>query len=282
MENLFQKLKANREYFSSTEKKICDLILENPGAFIGFSMSELAEKAGVSQGSINNFAKKTVNSGFSDLKLQIAQQLTEFEPKPFSLIERGDGVKDVFQKSIHEIVSALTNTAELNGEGTLQRVVDKILKANRIELYGFFQSGTVATDFCNQLMQLGLSASYVSDALTCPLSASLLREKDLVIAISISGKTKDVLDAVKIAKMNKVPVIGITRNPYSPLAKLSDELLLITSSGSAISSKNQEARLSALFLIDALCAYMRSTLGSSGEERYFKMTEILNMHSVTD
>ncbi|MBE7043098.1 MAG: MurR/RpiR family transcriptional regulator [Ruminococcaceae bacterium] len=279
---MFQKLKANLAFYSSVEKRIADLILADPKTFISYSMAELSDVAGVSQGSINNFAKKMVNSGFTDLKLQIAQQMTEFSPKPFSLIERGDGIKDVLQKSIHEVTTAFSNTAELNGEGTLQRVVDIILNARNIDLYGIMQSGIIATDFYSQLMQLGLSAKYVNDVLMCPVSASMLNEQDLVIAISTSGKTKDVLDGVKIAKKNGVTVIGMTRNPNSPLAKLSDEVLLITSSGSSISTNTPEIRLSALFLIDSLCAYLRSKLGDRGEERYFKMSEILNTHSVND
>ena len=69
---IYNKIQAELEFLSKTERKIAEYILKNPESFIGFSAIELSQKAEVSQGSINNFSKKYVNGGFSELKKHLA------------------------------------------------------------------------------------------------------------------------------------------------------------------------------------------------------------------
>ena len=280
--NLICELMVNRDYFSTVERKIADVILKDPKKFITYSISELAEVAGVSQGSINNFSQKLIGAGFAALKLQLAGQLPHYLEKQFNLAEAGDGVRDILKKNQSEMASAFQNTINLNDEETLKRVVDLILRAKRIEIYGIYRSSIVAMDLYYQLLQLGLSASFVSDVLMCQVSAARLEEEDLVIAISSSGRTKDILDTVKVAKSNHVPVICITSDREAPLVKLSDEALFSVSSGNSISNRMDEIRLSQMFLTDSLSSYIRYKIDETGEKRYFKVAEMISAHSVYD
>ncbi|MBQ8814340.1 MAG: MurR/RpiR family transcriptional regulator [Lachnospiraceae bacterium] len=280
--NLLSELQFNREYYSNVEKKIASVIQDDPKRLITYSIAELSEVAGVSQGSINNFSRKLVGTGFAGLKLQLAQQLPKYSEKQFNLAEPGDEIRDILAKNRSEMATAFQNTIELNGEETLKRVVDLILRAKKIEIYGIYRSSIVAMDFYYQLLQLGLSAAFVSDVLMCSISAALLDQDDLVIAISSSGRTKDILDTVKVAKSNHVPVVCITSDPESPLVKLSDEALICVSSGNSISNRSDEVRLAQMFMADSLSSYIRYKIDETGEKRYFKMAEMLSAHSVYD
>ena len=86
----------------------------------------------------------------------------------------------------------------------------------------------------------------------------------------------------KIAKSNGVPILTITSNKNSPLAKLSDAVLYTASSGTAISDSMYETQLSQTIIIDALCSYIRHHLDRDGDKKYFKLTDILNSHNVND
>ena len=157
-----------------------------------------------------------------------------------------------------------------------------ILSAKKVEIYGVFRSAVVATDFYYQLLPLGIPASFVSDVLTCAVSASMLGDDSLVIAVSSSGQTQDVIDAVRLAKANGVPVVAITSNRGSPLAGISDKVLIAAPSGNSLSASPAEIRMSQLALTDAICSYIRSKLDSDGNKTYFKMNEILSSHNVRD
>ena len=276
---LLQTLHSNMEFFSGVEKKIAAVILKDPKAFIALSLTDLSERAEVSQGSIVNFARKFSGGGFPALKLQIASELSDYEPLPFNAVTKEDRPQAVFEKVTDGIEAALKNTAALNDEETFERVVAKILRAKKVEIYGIFRSAVVATDFYYQLIQLGIPATFVSDVLTCAISASMLDQDSLVIAVSSSGRTKDIIDVVQTAKANGVPVVCLTSNPVSPLATLSDDVL-IACGGSSVSEAQSEIRFSQMYLTDAICSCLRSKIDEDGEKRYFELRNIITSHSV--
>lgn len=281
--NIFSKLSTSLEYLSSeVEKKIANEILSNPNQFITYSMSQLSDKIGVSQGSINNFAQKICGDGFAALKLLLASQLSTHKPLNFSGVNDSDNAKDVLNKSINQTALAFHNTLELNSTTNLEKAADLILNANKIELYGIFISAMVANSFYFKLFQLGLRASFVSDVLLCPVSASMLDKNDVVIAVSSSGATKDIIDPVKIAKENGTKIICLTSNPASPLSKLSDITLVAASSGTSVESRSSEIEHSQIILADAICSYIRNKVDKDGVNRYYKLNKIINSHSIND
>ena len=271
---IIREIKSNLEYMSGVERKIADIILSDAKKFTALSLQELSIIAGVSQGSIINFANKFAGGGFPALKIAIARCVA-------TETEEAEGEKRPLKSFTDGACAALKNTASINNESVLISVAEKILKAKKVEIYGVYRSAVVATDFYYQLLQMGIPANFVSDVLTCAVSASLLDKDSLVIAISSSGQTKDVIDAVKLAKGNSVPVVCITGNKNSPLAKLSDDVLVAAPSGSAVYDSNTEIRLSQLLLTDTVCEYIVKR-SKERRENFELMYKILNSHSVED
>ena len=280
-QTILRRLRADIGSMTAAERKIAELILRDPHRIMTLSLTEFAEEAEVSQGSIINFSKKYAEGGFPTLKLHLAASPTENSPK-FTAVTDSDTPHDILKSSMRDAEQALGNTVAVNSNETLQRVIDRILQAKKVEIYGVYRSAVVATDFYYQLLQIGIPATFVGDVLTCAVSASMLESSSLVVAVSTSGQTRDVVDAVKLAKANEVPVVAITANRGSPLAQLADEILIAAPSGNTLSADATEIRLSQLLLTDAICAALRYRLDADGKKRYFKMTEILNSHNVKD
>lgn len=277
---ILEEIKSRLEFMSDVEKAVARVIVGDPRRFVGRSLGEVAAEAGVSQGSVVNFAKKYAQCGFSALKIQVASSLSA--SVPFSVAHANDNAADVLGKTVANVEAALHNTVALNQEKTLRSVAERILRAKKVEIYGIYRSGVVANDFYYQLLQLGIPAAYVSDVLTCSVSASLLKKGSLVIAVSSSGQTEDIIDAVKLAKENGVPIVSVTAHRASALAKLSDEVLIAAPSGNAVASVATEIRHSQLALTDALCSYIAGKLGKEGEEKYFRASSILHTHNVKE
>ena len=271
---LLGELKSNLAFMSGVEKKIACIILEDPKKFTSYSLMELSELSGVSQGSIINFANKFVGGGYPELKLNVAACVPSGE-KEFSDIEDG------FKRRVLSVGAALQNTLNVNVQGDVYKVAEKILAAKKVEIYGVYRSAVVATDFYYHLLELGIPANFVSDVLTCAVSASLLSKDSLVVAVSSSGRTKDVIDAVRLAKANGVEVVCITANKNSPLAKLSDYIITVCSSGNETGFA-EEVRLSQLVVTDVICEYIRNKLSALGKTDNETMTKILNLHNVND
>ncbi|MBQ9938800.1 MAG: MurR/RpiR family transcriptional regulator [Oscillospiraceae bacterium] len=279
---IISEIKANLEYLSGVERKIAEQIIADPKKFTTYSMAELSEEAGVSQGSIINFANKFSGGGFSNLKLKIAEGLSELTVPAFSDVESSDSVMTVLRKVTASTEEALDSVAKLNGEDGLKSAAEMILKAKKVEIYGVYRSAVVATDFYYQLLQLGIPVSSESDVLSCTLSAAMLDSGSVVVAVSSSGKTKDIIDAVKMAKSRGVKIVGITANRNSPLANMSDIVLTAPASGNSITRWSGEVRFSQMLITDTICDYLRSRIDESGEKNYFMVSDILSSHSIED
>ena len=277
---VFSTLRASYSYMTKTERRIADVILSQPQEFIGLSMAAVSRLAQVSQGSINNFAEKFFSVGFSALKLQVAGCLAQHTPTPPPQIPTQD-VKASMQRVMTLADSSFAATIQLNSEQTLSRVVQRIIKARKIDIYGVYYSGITARDLCFQLIRLGIPANYVEDTFMCAVSASTMDENSLVIAISSSGRTAEIVDAVQIARENHVPIVSLTTNPFSPLAKISDEVLLSAALDTDAKDKDGRIRMAQLFVTDSLTSYLHSVLQDDPVNRD-RLRKFNLSHSIMD
>lgn len=282
MNMIYRQIEAEWEFLSKTERKIAKVILKDPEKFINYSAIEVSEIADVSQGSLNNFSKKFVESGFAELKKQLAKDLNEYLNDTLINATEKDSVKNVMGDIKVQLEKAFLMTEEMNDEIVLSKVAEMLIKAKKIEIYGIYQSGIVAQSFYYQLLQMGFPAAYVNDALVCAVSASMLDSESLVIAISSSGKTKDIYEAIKIAKENNVPCVCITRNKKGPIASLCDEVLVIAIGEEKIERSIGMVRQCEYFLIDALCFYISRHIENEDKERALQLSDYLNAHEIEE
>ena len=278
---LLYKIEGQMGQYSKTDRKIAEVILVDPRAAVEYTMEQLAQKAGVSQGSIHNFSTRLCGGGFAKLKILLAQEVGEYQPAETDLVGAQDSVADVLDKVIEEMIGAYRQTAAMNAPETMSRVAQMLLKAKRIEIYGIYTSGIVAEEFYHRLLVLGLPAVYVTDGLMCPVSATMLDKECLAIAVSTSGQTKDICDALQMAKENGAPRVCITANPRGPVAALCDEVLQVPANPSVTKNRPDVARPSAVLLAETLCAYIRQQENGQ-RKQYDRLSGILNSHSIKE
>lgn len=271
MNNRFlREIKSAYKYMSAVESKIADALLEDPEGISNISLWEFAAKASVSQGSIINFANKFCDGGFSRLK----QLMRQGEP------DGNDAHGQSLISVVKEMTEALLNTTAVNSEDKVFEAAEKLNIARKVEICGLYRSAAIATDFYFRLLELGVGASFVSDVLTCAVSASLLGEGDVLFAISTSGETKDIIDAVRLAKENGTYIISITANRNSPLAMISDLVFTAACSDSAPIGDSTQIRVAQLAITDAICSYLENMDDRAGRKPRIK--ELLKLHSVRE
>ncbi|GAL24562.1 transcriptional regulator RpiR family [Vibrio variabilis] len=77
---------------------------------------------------------------------------------------------------------------------------DAIINARNIELYAAGGSNIICEDFQHKLLRFGVRANVPRDRHLMLMSASVLNEQDVVLVVSHSGQTVDLMDAVRMAK----------------------------------------------------------------------------------
>ena len=159
---------------------------------------------------------------------------------------------EVFKDILAEIETVLGAVEEQQ----LEAVMERMQKNRRVFVDGEGRSGFSAKGFAMRLMHLGYTVFFVGETIT-----PALREGDLFIAVSGSGKSANVLNDAKKAKTAGAELIAVISKPDSPLAREADCVLVIpgTVKGDAGSQRGSIQLLSSLFdqslhiTLDALC-----------------------------
>ena len=219
---LFPVLRSAYGGLTKSERRIADYIVDHTDEVMEQTVSYLAVHAQSSEITISRFCKKLGCSGLKELKLMLAAELSAAPQKACHDIQTGDSGRDVAAKVFANIAEGLQDTLSLLDYGALDAAARLLLKARRIYVFGFGNSATVCMDMATRFLRLGLAIREYADSHMQVTAAALMTADDVVIAVSHSGASKELLQSVQAARENGAKVIVITSHGQSPLAALAD------------------------------------------------------------
>ncbi|MBM4019623.1 MAG: 6-phospho-3-hexuloisomerase [Planctomycetes bacterium] len=173
------------------------------------------------------------------------------------------------KRTIHEILDEMSRTlAPIPPEG-LQRLVEAVLKADRIYVAGGGRSGLMARAFAMRLMHLGLVTYVVGDTTT-----PSIRGGDLLVSCSASGETQVTVLVSQVAQTAGAKVVAITATPDSPMARLANETIVIAAptkrtppgAGASVQYGGSLFEQALLVLLDAVSSEIGRRLGTAAQE----------------
>lgn len=134
--------------------------------------------------------------------------------------------KSACKCTIEKEINSLKQLEVLLGDSVLSNVLDLLQNApGRIIFTGMGKSGIIARKVVASLSSTGSPALFVHPAEASHGDLGMISEGDVVIAISNSGESKELADILNYCKRFAIPLVGITKNPSSTLAKYADYLL---------------------------------------------------------
>jgi RpiR family transcriptional regulator, carbohydrate utilization regulator len=217
---LLSQVKAMREQLRPSERKLADYIVDAPREVLDLSMTEVAQRAGVSQPTIARFCHALGFSGFREFKIRLAQAVAaDLPPAVYRDVRPDEPVSGVAAKVLDRTIGALLQVRNNLSTDALAEAIVLLAQAKRIEFYGAGGSGIAAQDMQHKFFRLGMPSVAYADPHTFLMSATLLGAGDVVVAISNTGRTRDVVDAARTALEHGAKVIAITHGT-SPLARL--------------------------------------------------------------
>lgn len=244
MKNFLSKIEDSKIKLTKTEKLlVANLKSVREVDLIYMSITELSNKINIAEATILRFCKKMGYGGFQDFKLSLSQHIGS----------RTTPVLDTLGDKLFERTkTALSQTASLINYNTLDCVSDLIINAHRVCVFGVGNSA-VSPLFANQrLIRLGINISFSSDPHVQSIVVSNLTPKDVVVLISVSGSTKDIIDVAEIAKERKTPVVVITNYPNSPICKYATHVLASSGREAAYEGGTYCSIVSQMFIIDVI------------------------------
>ena len=181
-----------------------------------------------------------------------------------------DVIAKVFDRSIATLI-AMRNQVDPK---LFERAADAITRARRVEFYGVGNSGVVAMDAQHKFFLLGMHTVAYNDPHWQVQSAVLLTPEDVVVAISRTGRTRDMIQTCDLAQRAGATVIAITERA-SQLAKIADISLAVDVDEDPDVYSPMVGRLAQLALIDALAVAVALKRGPELQATLRKAKETL-------
>jgi len=242
--------------FTPAQRRLAEFLLENLAVASDYTITDLAEVAGVSIGTISQLCRRLGLKGYQDLRLALARDAVVLDAsvtgQRLDLSEGPPAVLEAIARVFGSSQEALTETASRLEPNVLERAVGLIAEARRIECIGVATAGFVAAEAALKLRKLGLDAISLPDTHQQAMSAALLDGRDVLLAISHSGRTIDTLRAAQLARARGAQVVVISGQSRSPLADAADILLVTVSSDTGFQVEPMASTVAAIAVIQVL------------------------------
>lgn len=167
-----------------------------------------------------------------------------------------DSHLNVFAEVYNYYKTVIDQTNQLLSSEQMVEVANMIHQAERIYIYGVGSSGLTATEFQLRLSRMGFYTQGITDSHLMLINSSILTKNDLVIAISISGLTSNIVNAVEVAKSNQCKVICFTSFPESILAKYSDYCISVSNALFVGRERFINSQFSVMYAVDLLSSIL--------------------------
>ena len=138
-------------------------------------------------------------------------------------------MKDHIRKYIEEEIKAIKN---IPVDGKIEEVVNIIyqkvhLDHGKVIISGMGKAGQIGMNIATTLSSTGTPAAFIHPSEAQHGDLGLIQRNDVLILISNSGKTREIIEFQELANQlyNNLTVIALTGDLNSPLAKVSDECL---------------------------------------------------------
>jgi RpiR family carbohydrate utilization transcriptional regulator len=234
------------------ERRVADVVRADVVFSVDASNAEIARRAEVSEPTVTRFCRAIGCDGVRDFKLKLAQSVVvgrlylnlEQPPAP------PDNVSPMWNAVFGEARNALSAVERQVDPNGVVRAAEMIATAHQVVVFGLGGSSTaLAQETQYRLFRYGVVISAHADPYIMRMTASTLKPKDLVIAISATGRTRELLEAVEVAKHYGASIVGITA-PDTDLAKICDVALTVDIPEFPDTMKPTASRFAFLAIID--------------------------------
>lgn len=230
-----------------TLKKVAELIFADIEFVTEASISDIAQRAGVSDASVTRFARAIGCSNVRDLKTRLTRALAAGrrfiqEATP----EDGSSV-------VYDIATqTLALNRDLLAQADVTGAVERLDAARQILVFGAGGGSSILSQELQfRLVRLGYAICAYPQALLPRMVAATLEPDDVVVVLSATGYTPEMVESAQIARQYGATVIAITAM-NSPLAEISDIVLPVTSRETDFIYHPSASRYAMLAVIDVL------------------------------
>ncbi len=265
--------------FHASEVAIAHAVLDNPSSVAQMNITQLAQVSATSVASVVRFSKAIGFKGYPEFRMALVSELSRIQHSGDERIELDGGItvrdtpEEIIRKISHSDARAIQATAARLDVQSFVATVDAWESAKMIGVIGVASGGYVAMDLQLKLNRLGRNCIAWRDAHSALTSIAMLNRGDVLVAISHSGMTLDIVEVITEFKKRGVTVVLITNTVRSSATAVSDLVLFTSARETTFRSGATASRIAQLTVVDCLCVALaqrnwKGTKNSLDQSRY--------------
>jgi DNA-binding MurR/RpiR family transcriptional regulator len=264
--DIVSRVQRVENQLSPAERRVAETVARDFEAATRLTIAELAAKAGVSQPSVTRFCRSVGSRSFSEFKIQLATTLTVAAAYLKSDRVFGDDVGQLARAVMTGAANAIREGLDQLDTVKLRDAIEALSSARRIDIYGQGSgSAAIGEDAKLRLFRLGIPVAAYADGHQQRMSAATLQPGDAAFAISNSGRSKPVIEAVEIARSFGAVTVALTR-PKTPLAAAADIVITVSVPEVDDILRPSASRYAHMAIVDVIANGVADRMGTRSRE----------------
>ncbi|MDD7152015.1 MAG: MurR/RpiR family transcriptional regulator [Faecalibacterium prausnitzii] len=250
--NFWELLQQHQGDLTRSGRTVAEYLVQHAAEAQYLSISSLARECNVAEATVFRFCRSLGFEGYHEMRIALAQanatgamvNQRELDPEASTatLCEHASGL---FMTAINGTQNALSPEA-------VDRAAKMLHEAHQVFCLGQGGSMLLANDLCARFAGISNKFRTAGDNHLQIMAAGLMTEADVVLFISYSGATRDMLETLRAAKTSGAKIILITHYEDSPGAKLADVVLLCGAQESPLDSGSIPIKVAVLYVGEVL------------------------------
>lgn len=249
-----QKIRGKMNHLTNTETKIAKYVLDHYDSVLTSNITELAEKAGVSDASVVRFCKSLGYKGYQDFKINAARDILPKEKHLNPSLEPSDDMGTICKKIFSTEVAVLDRTLAGLDLEAVEQAAHMIRNAQKMVVFGTGGSLLVGKDAQHKFLKIGIEVYVYEDVDMQLMASSLIKQGEVALCISHSGYNSHVVNCMKNAAENGAGRIALVSQGKTPVSKNADVVLYTASEETIFKSESVSTRIAQLAIMDSLVA----------------------------
>ena len=250
--NFWDLLAEKQHTLTKSGTLIADYLTKHAEDAQFLSISSLAKECNMAEATIYRFCKQLGFEGYNEMKIALAQaNATPAVYSSFSL-DPSTCTSAICENVYASFQAAITNTMNVLDFDAIDEAALLLQRASSVYCLGQGGSMVLANDIWVRFATISNKFRNCGDSHTQLIAASLMGPGDVILFVSYSGSTHDMMDTLTVAKKAGAKIILITHYADAPGTALADVVLLCGALETPLDGGSIPVKVGELFVAESL------------------------------
>lgn len=250
--NFWELLQQRQGQLTRSGHAVANYLLQHADEAQYLSISSLARECNVAEATVFRFCRALGFDGYHEMRIALAQANATGTMSSQRELQPGASTETLFEHASARLFTAINGTQNALSAEAVDEAARMLREAKQVFCFGQGGSMLLANDICARFASLSTKFRTSGDSHLQLLTASLMNEADVVLFVSYSGATRDMMETLRTAKAAGAKIILLTHYEDSPGASLADVVLRCGAQESPLDSGSIPIKVAVLYVGEVL------------------------------